>query len=54
MTNLRWYTAQLEGLPHESRRRLSQKLLRFTRRGGLPSRKEWQSTIQRVARFTSE
>ena len=54
MTNMRWYTAQLEGLPSESRKKLSQKLMRFTRRGGLPSRKQWQSTVQRVMKFTAE
>ena len=48
MASLRWYTIQLEGLPSTSRRRLTQQLMRFVRRGGLPSRREWQTTIQRT------
>ena len=48
MSNLRWYTAQLEGLPPESRKKLTRQLMRSMRRGGLPSRREWQFAIQRV------
>ena len=51
MASLRWYTNQLEGLPATSRRRLTQQLMRFVRRGGLPSRREWHTTIQRAAGF---
>ena len=48
MSSLRWYTAQLEGLPPESRKRLTRQLMRFIRRGGLPSRKEWRFAVQRT------
>ncbi len=45
---LRWYTSQLDILPLESKKRLTQQLMRSVRRGDLPSRKEWKSTIQRA------
>ena len=48
MNNLRWYTAQLDGLPTGSRKKLTQQLMRSVRRGGLPTRREWQSAVQRV------
>ncbi len=52
MTNLRWYTAQLERLPETSRRQLTQQLRKAAQRGDLPSKREWKYTIQRANRFS--
>jgi hypothetical protein len=46
--NLRWYKSQLDLLPPDSRKRLSNQLRRAMRVGGLPSRREWRQTIQQV------
>ena len=49
MLGLRWYTAQLEGLPSESRKKLIQRLMHSMRRGEQPTHREWKFTIQRAA-----
>jgi len=46
--NLRWYKSQLELLPPDSRKRLSNRLRRDMRVGGLPSRREWRLTVQQA------
>ena len=49
MPNTRWYSSLLEGLPPESRRRLSTQLRRSMRTGSLPSRRAWQTTVQQAS-----
>ena len=44
--NIRWYQSQLEGLPPDSRRRLTCQLRRSIRLGGLPSKREWRTAVQ--------
>lgn len=49
--SLRWYTAQLQSLSPDSRRTLTWQLHRALRRGSPPSRREWQSLIERSMGF---
>ena len=44
--NIRWYKSQLEGLPPDSRRRLTSQLRRSVRGGDLPSKRQWRTTVQ--------
>ncbi|MEW6751513.1 MAG: hypothetical protein AB1505_11130 [Candidatus Latescibacterota bacterium] len=45
--SIRWYTAQLQGLPPRSRQELTQELLRHLRRGATPTKREWRDLISR-------
>ena len=51
MLKLRWYRAQLERLPTDSKHKLNQELMRALRRGSLPSRREWKFAVQKAVRF---
>ncbi len=51
MVELRWYRAQLDLLPSESKEKMNQELLRAMRRGSLPSKREWKYAVQKAARF---
>ena len=44
----RWYLNQLESLPSDSRRRLSQQLRRYLRNGSPPSRREWRLAVEQA------
>ena len=46
--NLRWYKSQLDLLPPDSRKRLSNELRRTMRVRGLPSRRQWRQTVQQA------
>ena len=45
MTSTRWYCGLLEGLPGDSKRRLSSELRRSIRCGSLPSRRAWKASV---------
>jgi len=45
----RWYLSQLDRLPMDSRRRLSQALRRYLRNGTPPSRREWRLTVEQAS-----
>ena len=44
MTSTRWYCGLLEGLPGDSKRRLSSELRRSIRSGSLPSKRAWKAS----------
>ena len=46
--NLRWYKSQLDLLPPDSRKRLSNELRRTMRGGTMPSRREWRQAVQQA------
>ena len=51
MLKLRWYEAQLDRLPTDSKEKMSQELLRGMHRGSLPSKRTWECAVQKAARF---
>ena len=51
MLKLRWYEAQLDRLPTDSKENMSQELLRAMHWGSLPSKREWECAVQKAARF---
>ncbi len=51
MLKLRWYEAQLDKLPTDSKEKMSQELLRAMHRGSLPSKREWECAVQKAAHF---
>ena len=51
MLKLRWYKAQLDRLPTDSKEKMSQELLRGMHRGSLPSKRAWECAVQKAARF---
>jgi hypothetical protein len=46
MISTRWYCGLLEGLPQDSRRRLSAQLRRSLRAGCPPSRRAWRAMVE--------
>ena len=51
MLQLRWYRAQLESLPNDSKQKMTQELMRAMRRGSLPSKRDWKYAVQKAALF---
>lgn len=51
MLQLRWYRAQLDRLPTDSKEKMNQALLSAMHRGSLPSKREWDCAVQKAARF---